>query len=692
MQERGTEEPRPREPFYNGARSELLVQFGMFALTERELEPLMTKATELVASALGVELSSVLETAPSGDRFVRRASVGFRAPPEPAFLPNVAGLGAYAMTVKAPVVVVDLARETRFACPALAREGVVSGLCVLVHGRCESSRVPYGCLFAGSREVHAFNQDDVAFLENASNIIGSSIHRWRMEERLRKSEERFDLLSNSMRDGALLYLAPDGGIAGWNAPAERLFGWRDEEVVGKHVSGLGEREDAFRGIMGELLRRVVDERQVSAEVWLQRRDGTRFRADVVLLALQGEADALRGTALIVRDVTARFFAESERARLTAKIEEQRDILHTIIDQFPAGVVVASAVDGTIKLINRKMKTLRAPSSFGELGSIAELADHFPVWFPDCRRLRTEDYSIAHGLRGEAIRQELLFERADGTIGTLLASAEPIVDRNGRVDGSVAAIYDISDEKERMRERERLLEEAHRAVRARDDILAVVSHDLRNPAGVIALAASELEHCGDTVDATKVRTCAGRIHRAAEGIEQIIGDLLDFSHIEMGRLVVEPSEQSAGDVVAEAIDAFAGLAAQRGIQVRATLDGLAGVRLFCDRGRIVQVLSNLIGNALKFVARGHGIDVGGHATDRDVILHVHDEGPGVRPEHLPHVFDRYWQSDARDARRGLGLGLAIVKGIVDAHGGQVWVESPPGQGATFAFSLPLTTTG
>src|SRR5262249_32524851 len=116
--------------------------------------------------------------------------------------------------------------------------------------------------------------------------------------------------------------------------------------------------------------------------------------------------------------------------------------------------------------------------------------------------------------------------------------------------------------------------------------------------------------------------------------------------------------------------------------------LSGVQLRCDRGRIVQVLSNLIGNALKFVPRGRCIEVGGCTQATDVFIYVHDEGPGVRPEHLSRVFDQYWQADTKDAKRGLGLGLAIVKGIVEVHGGRVWVESPPGQGATFTFSLPI----
>jgi PAS domain S-box-containing protein len=659
----------------------------MFALKEPEPESVMVEATRLIAEVLHVELSSVLETAPTGGRFLRRAWFGFRAPPPPAISAQAAGLGAYTMAVKVPVVVDDLGRETRFECPPLADEGVVSALCVVIHAPAEHG-VVYGCLFAGSREGRAFDRCDVDFLEAVSNILGSVIYRRRTEEALRKSEERFELLSAAMRDGALLALAPEGSIARWNAPAERLFGWRAEEVIGKHVSSLCAEEDAFRGVLDALLRRAAHEGQVDAEAWLVRSDGTRFRAAIVVLALRGERDGTRGSALIVRDVTARFEAEAERARLTAEIEQQRDTLQAVIEQFPAGVLLADARDGRINMVSRHMTTIWRrefdPDGFHR-GHSAE----YPAWFPDGRRLRDDDYGLARALQGETVRQEIVYERRDGTRCMLIDTAAPLYDRRGRVIGGVAAVYDISAEKAMAQERERLLEEAKRAVRVRDDILAVVSHDLRNPAGVVALAASQLAQRADALDPATVRKLAGRIHRAASGMQQIIGDLLDFSRIEMGRLVVEPSDQSAGEVVAEAIDAFVGLAAQRGVEMRARLEALEGVRLRCDRGRIVQVLSNLIGNALKFVAPGRGVEIGGRADDHDLVVFVRDEGPGISAEHLSHVFDRYWQSDATDARRGLGLGLAIVKGIVEAHGGRAWVESPPGQGATFAFSLPLT---
>lgn len=648
----------------------------------------MDEATRLVARVLDVDLSSVVEDAASGDRFERRASWGFRSPPDPRFRAPFVCLADYTMGTTEPVVVHDLGQDTRFHAPLLLEEGVVSAVCVVIHVPVDGGGMTYGTLFAGTRSCREFEHGEIDFLGALADILGAAMYRRRAEEQLRESQERFELLSRAVNDVALLALDPEGTIASWNAPAERLLGWRGETVVGKNVADLGAEEDALRGSVDALLKSAASAGQVEAVVGLLRSDGSRFRASIIVLALRhaGE-ETVRGFALSVRDVTAQFEAEAERARLTAEIQRQRDTLRAVIEQMPLGIVVIDNPDGRFQLVNRHMRALwNRPFELGTI--MAGHADEYPSWFPDGRRLRDEDYGAARALRGETVRQELIHRRTDGTVATVVDGAAPIYDRDGHIIGSVAALSDITEEKAMTRERERLLEEARRAVRARDDILAIVSHDLRNPLGVITLASSQLEHRADGADAATICSLAGRIHRAASGMEQIIGDLLDFARIEMGRLVVDSSDQNIADVVGDAVDGFAMLAAQRGVEIRTSLGALAGVHLRCDRRRLLQVLSNLLGNALKFVPRGRGIEVGGDATATEAIVFVRDEGPGIQADHIPHVFDRYWQFDAKDPRRGLGLGLAIVKGVVAAHGGRVWVESPPDEGATFAFALPL----
>ena len=170
-----------------------------------------------------------------------------------------------------------------------------------------------------------------------------------------------------------------------------------------------------------------------------------------------------------------------------------------------------------------------------------------------------------------------------------------------------------------------------------------------------------------------------IHRAGSRMENLSDDLLDTASIQAGRLLLELRREPADEVVGEALDLEQQRAEEKGIVLERVCD-LRGVDVVCDRDRIVQVFGNLIGNALKFCRAGDTIVVMAE-RDRDyVVFSVADTGPGIHPDVLPHVFDRYWSGDR--AKRGSGLGLYISRGIVEGHGGRIWVESRPGSGARF----------
>ena len=233
---------------------------------------------------------------------------------------------------------------------------------------------------------------------------------------------------------------------------------------------------------------------------------------------------------------------------------------------------------------------------------------------------------------------------------------------------------------------RLFGESRRATRAREDLLAVVSHDLKNPLNVVRLSALLLlrERPGTPRD-EHVHKHAGRIHGAVARSLQLIGDLLDWGRLEDGRLPLEPGVEDAAALASEAVDSIRPLAEARQLHVTLELpERLPQVR--CDRMRVLQVLGNLLGNAVKFTDPGGHITVGARPQGREVRFHVRDTGKGISSEQLPFVFDRYWQAK-ESASRGTGLGLAIAKGLVVAHGGRIWAESTPGRGSTFFFSLP-----
>ncbi|HJQ40777.1 MAG TPA: HAMP domain-containing sensor histidine kinase [Thermoanaerobaculia bacterium] len=231
---------------------------------------------------------------------------------------------------------------------------------------------------------------------------------------------------------------------------------------------------------------------------------------------------------------------------------------------------------------------------------------------------------------------------------------------------------------------RLYLESQQAVRAREEVLAIVSHDLRNPLSAITLGSSLLLE-SETLsgeDREQIET----MQVSAQRMNRLIADLLDVTRLEGGkRLPIEPAPVSVNGLLTEAQELFRAQAAVAGVSIEA--DSRRGVEaVFADHHRVMQVLSNLIGNSLKFTPPGGTIRVSAEPHPDGVLFTIADTGPGIPKEHIGHIFTPYWQAK-RAERLGAGLGLAIVKGIVESHGGEIWAESQPGQGTQFRFTLP-----
>lgn len=276
---------------------------------------------------------------------------------------------------------------------------------------------------------------------------------------------------------------------------------------------------------------------------------------------------------------------------------------------------------------------------------------------------------------------------DSVLGTLILASTRPDRRFGAEDATMAG--ELARRAAVAVDNARLYEEARRAVRARDDVLGIVSHDLRNPVGTAQMAVGLLlEEAGSGVERRTTRKYLEMIQRSMDRAQRLINDLLDVTQIEAGRLAVEPGPERPAALVEESYDAFAASAAGAGLVLEwEAADDLGWVA--ADRARVVQALGNLVANAIKFTPAGGRIVIGAAEGQDGVSFRVTDTGPGIPPEHLPHLFDRFWK--ARDGdRRGAGLGLAIVKGIVAAHGGHIEVESVVGTGTTFRFTLPPVT--
>jgi signal transduction histidine kinase len=233
----------------------------------------------------------------------------------------------------------------------------------------------------------------------------------------------------------------------------------------------------------------------------------------------------------------------------------------------------------------------------------------------------------------------------------------------------------------------MVESLHRAraraeasVRSRERVMEIVAHDLSNPLGAIGISAEVL---GRGATQAEERRHIDRILRAVSRITSLIGDLVDVTGIEHETLAVKRTRQAVEPIVRETGEAFAPKAEQRHITLEVASPP-GDLTILADRARIVQLLGNLIGNALKFTPEGGHVALRVAAQKQEVRFEVADTGPGIAPENVPHVFEQYWKGNSH---QGTGLGLFIARSIVQAHRGEIGVTSAVGQGATFFFTLP-----
>jgi len=236
------------------------------------------------------------------------------------------------------------------------------------------------------------------------------------------------------------------------------------------------------------------------------------------------------------------------------------------------------------------------------------------------------------------------------------------------------------------ENARLYEVERDAVRARDELLSMVSHDLGNPLSAVVMGVERLFETHDFTDSPRLRDHLAIIRSSAETMTRLVQDLLDVSRAEAGHLTMERRGESIGPLVLRAVRPLREIAEEAGVEIE--LEALPEELIVeVDSLRIVQVLSNLLSNAIKFTPSGGRVLVRVTVDDAEATITVADSGIGIERDHLPHLFDRFWQ--ARKSRRGgAGLGLTIAREIVTGHGGKIWAESVVGRGSSFHFTLPL----
>jgi PAS domain S-box-containing protein len=485
-------------------------------------------------------------------------------------------------------------------------------------------------------------------------------------------DELSHLLIEELKDYAVFTLGPDNRVATWNVGARRILGYEEAEIVGQPGSIIFTPEDRARGEDEKELATARAKGRAEDQRWHLRRDGTRFWANGVMTALGGEGGEVRGFVKVLRD-------ETERRRL----EEERDRLFML----SMDMLCIVTLDGCFKRVN--------PAFERTLGySEAELLSTpiLDLLHPDDRALtggRFEEMAAGRPVR----YMENRLRCKDGSYRWAAWSYFPVAE-----EGLAYGVgRDMTEQKQAAAEREELLEreraaraDAEAANRLKDEFLATLSHELRNPLNSIVGYATVLLHGPEGGQNPAVRKAAEIIHRSALAQAQLISDLLDLSRLQTGKLAVNRRPIPLAPTVADAVEAVRADAAAK----RLTLDvELAEEPLMveADAVRVQQVVWNLLSNAVKFTPDGGRVTLSLAREGEEARLVVEDTGQGIDPGFLPHVFDMFRQADARTTRRhgGMGIGLALVRQLVELHGGSVEAESEGvGRGARITARLPL----
>jgi PAS domain S-box-containing protein len=542
--------------------------------------------------------------------------------------------------------------------------------------------------------------------------VGNLVAHKLAEQATRRAETKYRGIISTAAD-AIISTDEQYRITEWNRAAEQMFGYSRAEAIGTPLARLlpERHHEAYRERVERLFARSV-ERPVadpgasrrldhSAAVGL-RRTGEEFPIGATISSLELEGERI--LTLAIRDISEEKRGEDEQRVLAeiggtlASLEYDaplQELARVVAGSIGDYAVIFVAEDGGA--LHRAAAASRDPAYAWAADFMLELPPApdpaHPVWqvlagrSPIVIELAPERYEaiarsaehlrVPHAARPRhAMVVPLLgIRQCVGVLGIAAAKRE-LDPRDLRLAQEVARRCALFIENARLHRAER------RATQARDEMLGVVAHDLRNPLNNIALFAARL---GATAGSSPAAKHAGVIERNAARMNRIIEDLLDVAQLEMGQLKVTPARVSARDLVADVGELWSAQVAERSIALQ--LDAAEGLpEVWADRDRTLQVFENLIGNALKFTQRGT-ISVGARPSGREIQFWVADTGPGIAAEDLPHVFDRFWQAH-RGGRRGTaGLGLAIVKGIIEAQAGRVWVESEVDAGSTFFFTVP-----
>jgi len=475
-------------------------------------------------------------------------------------------------------------------------------------------------------------------------------------------------------DDAMYEVDSEIRITDWSPAAERLYGYSPSEAIGRHAPDLL-RPNVSPAQRAEFVKRLERGEIVRFEAQLHRKDGRPVWVNLTAVAKRDTDGVVRRIVAVHRDVSEVRRA-GERFRLAI---EAAPTAMFLVDQ-RGSIVLANALAEQLLGCTREELVGESVDRFVPPAARERHAAHRAAFFAESRP------------RPMGVGRELFAVRKSGEKVPVEVGLSPIETSDGLF--VLAAVTDITERKAIEAERERLLErerrareELERASRLKDQFLAALSHELRTPLSAV-LGYAHLLTSG-RLSEERAAHAAEAIERNARAQARLVESLLDLSRIIADKFELDIERVDVSSLVSSAVDVVRPDAEAKRIQI--DVSAPRGIALEGDRGRLEQVLWNLLANAVKFTPTDGRIAVCVTRTDRDVCIAVSDNGRGISPDFLPYIFDRFKQARDGDqpAKAGLGLGLALVREIVEAHRGSVVADSPgPGGGSSFTVTLPL----
>jgi PAS domain S-box-containing protein len=557
---------------------------------------------------------------------------------------------------------------------------------------------------------------------------------------LRMSESQFRQLVAGVRDYAIFLLDSQGHIASWNEGAERIKGYRADEIIGRHFSAFYPPESVARHWPEYELKIAGEEGRFEDEGWRVRKDGSRFWAAVTITALRNENNRTEGFLKITRDLTTRKQAEAQFAHLAreqaareaAEISEKRALFLARASQalaasfdeeqiYQEAVRIAVPFLADICIVDRleeegssRMAAFNQSSAV-DFDAASRLRERYPIELVDkylvAQVMRTgearifgdpaklskytaqfqgkqKDYPLLKALSAQSAIIVPLVKRGEvlGAISFILTDAARSYDLaeialtqdfGMRVSTAVDHALLYATAQEAQRN-------AEMANRAKDRFLAMLSHELRTPLTPILFSSSILIE--DPTVSEAIREHLRVIMKNAELEARLIDDLLDVTRISRGKLHLNFGIVDAHEVLRSVLETCSSELISNQLLVSADLQA-ANYQLCADVDRLQQVFCNLLKNGTKFTPPGGRISIRSMNLRSDLLrIEIQDSGKGIASEVVPRIFDPFEQAENSE---GLGLGLAICKNIVELHGGRIMVSSPGlGKGATFIVEIPV----